>query len=342
MKKHLIMCLLMMSTICLAACNQSNSLKNNNSSESSGSSNGSSGSSGGNTNTTKTYTVTWKNYDGAILEVDRNVKEGSYPSYDGATPTRPSDSSYSYSWIGWTPTITAVNSNKTYYAKTIATPLDTNYSFDNTVTIVKGTSYWFKCEPIVWNILNKTSNKYLVLSSVLLDSHPYSTSTTRTIDGETVYPNNYKYSDVRNWLNNDFLDSIFFVNNSYIQTTTVDNSAKTTNNGNIIYACENTHDKLFPLSYQDYINQKYGFSSTPGSLTGNFVDRYCKTTEWARATGAYSDKSINNNGYYSTRSPFSNDKSDAYFVNPSGILMMGFNGIWFAGHCVRPAMTLII
>ena len=29
------------------------------------------------------YTVTWKNHDGTVLEVDENVEEGTYPVYDG-------------------------------------------------------------------------------------------------------------------------------------------------------------------------------------------------------------------------------------------------------------------
>ena len=33
------------------------------------------------------YTVIWQDYNGDILELDRNVKEGSLPSYDGSNPT---------------------------------------------------------------------------------------------------------------------------------------------------------------------------------------------------------------------------------------------------------------
>jgi hypothetical protein len=43
------------------------------------------------------FTITWKNYDGTVLEVDENVEKGMMPSYDGATPKRPSSGETSYS-----------------------------------------------------------------------------------------------------------------------------------------------------------------------------------------------------------------------------------------------------
>ena len=107
--------------------------------------------------------------------------------------------------------------NRYYYAKVSASPCSTAYKFDNGTEIVSGTTYWFKCEPIVWNVLSNNSGEYYILSSVLLDSHCYYNSTSnRTIDGKTVYPNNYEYSDIRTWLNNDFYNSAFALGNTHI------------------------------------------------------------------------------------------------------------------------------
>ena len=64
----------------------------------------------------QTFTVTWKNYNGEILEIDYKVAYGANPSYDYETPTRPSDDSYDYVFSGWTPAITPVTSNQTYTA----------------------------------------------------------------------------------------------------------------------------------------------------------------------------------------------------------------------------------
>src|SRR5574344_905698 len=70
----------------------------------------------GNTISTNTYTITWENYDGVVLETDENVKYGSIPSYDGATPTRFGNSQYSYTFSGWSPTVTLVTGDQTYTA----------------------------------------------------------------------------------------------------------------------------------------------------------------------------------------------------------------------------------
>lgn len=47
------------------------------------------------------YTVTWKNFDGTILEVDKNVPRGAIPSYDRELPTRDEEESLFYSFKGW-------------------------------------------------------------------------------------------------------------------------------------------------------------------------------------------------------------------------------------------------
>lgn len=64
----------------------------------------------------KTYTVTWQNYDGTTLETDEDVAEGTVPTYDGATPTKPDDENYTYSFDKWSPDISAVSGDITYTA----------------------------------------------------------------------------------------------------------------------------------------------------------------------------------------------------------------------------------
>lgn len=63
----------------------------------------------------KQFTVTWKNYDGSILEVDEKVAEGSIPSYDGPTPVRDHDSQFVYRFIGWDNDITKVITEDTIF-----------------------------------------------------------------------------------------------------------------------------------------------------------------------------------------------------------------------------------
>ena len=56
-----------------------------------------------NGNLKENYKVTWLNYDGFILEVDENVTYNSFPSYNGAVPTRESDDKYDYIFDEWSP-----------------------------------------------------------------------------------------------------------------------------------------------------------------------------------------------------------------------------------------------
>lgn len=262
------------------------------------------------------------------LYPQKNVNDSSLVSALDALTTTESNGWYLY--------------NNDYYAKVSASPYNSSCAFDNGTIIVSGTTYWFKCEPITWDVLSDTNGEYYILSSVLLDARCYYDSTGyRIIDGKTVYTSNYKYSDIRTWLNNYFYNSAFALNNSYIQVTTVDNSVSTTDTNSNSYACANTEDKVFLPSYQDYINSSYGFSTSEDSTD----TRYCRTTDWARARGAYSsmdDSSYLYNGYgsYWTRSPSSRYSGNVWLVDHNGCLDYSSNIVKF--YSIRPAITIKI
>ena len=170
-----------------------------------------------------------------------------------------------------------------------------------------GVSYkWFKVEPIKWRVLTSKSSgaKLLFAEDILTGGVPYYLDAkSRTIGGNTVYSNNYKYSTIRAWLNGKyeaddtqaathdgkgFLQSAFTsAQQNKIETTSVDNSIDTTIDfSNLIkakpeYVCDSTNDKIFLLSVEEITKEEYGF---PG--VGEWASRIRKSTDFAKATGA--------------------------------------------------------
>ena len=82
----------------------------------------------------KTYTVTWKNWDGTVLETDTDVEYNSDPSYDGKNPTRAADAQYTYTFKGWDKPLEKVTKDVTYtavYEETINKYTVTWVNWDN-------------------------------------------------------------------------------------------------------------------------------------------------------------------------------------------------------------------
>ena len=219
-----------------------------------------------------------------------------------------------------------------YYAKEAANPYSNTYGYspyftDEETSIVSGQEYWYKCEPITWKILEQKDGVYSVLSTILLDAHAYN-------DDRTT--NSYEKSGIRKWLNDDFFNSAFKLDSSLIQTTTVDNSLSTTKSTDDINPSENTQDKIYLLSYKDYLNADYGFP-TKEDYTGQNYKRKCKPTDYALANGAYFACGDGGGGDYWTRSPESH--IFAWYIDYDG-------GMYHNGYVddttksVRPAMTI--
>lgn len=227
------------------------------------------------------------------------------------------------------------NNNGWYLYKNIYyTKIDTSHhsfisKFDDGTIIQNKETYWFKCEPIKWNILSINGNYCVLLSNILLDAIEFQEY---FYDGDG-YRNNYKNSFVRKWLNNVFYQTAFYGNTSHIVNATVDNSLKTTDQTYNIYVCENTLDNVTLLSYQDYINSNYGFQDNDESTNS----RCCQTSEWARANWAsYGD---NFNGNYWTRSPCSFSGSSTWIVNSLGELKNFDVHSYHQNICVRPSIV---
>lgn len=73
------------------------------------------------------YEIRFVNYDGVVLQ-RKTVTAGETPSYTGVTPEKAQDEYYTYTFSGWSPSITAAQNDATYTAQFTQTPR--SYSVD--------------------------------------------------------------------------------------------------------------------------------------------------------------------------------------------------------------------
>lgn len=186
------------------------------------------------------------------------------------------------------------------YFTTSSSGIGNTYQDDN--GYYTSTVYWFRYEPISWSVLNENNGTALILCDMIIDSQQF--------DYDGSYYNNYAESTIRAWLNDDFYNTAFDgLQKEIILTTTVDNSVASTGYSSNPYACENTEDKVFLLSYKELT----------AYLTTN-AERMKKTTDYARSQGAYTSTSSSylGNGYWWLRSPYGSGSYGARDVDDAG------------------------
>lgn len=203
------------------------------------------------------------------------------------------------------------------------------------------TIYWFKYEPLLWQILSYdyTTDTAVILSKTVIDSQEYYHNyQTRTINGKTVYPNNYENSDIRKWLNNSFYNIAFTsTEKQSIVATSLDNSAYIGDSpeddiyfemptGSSEYNSNSTTDKIWLLSYDEAVKFK-----------DNTSDGETETTKYAKVQGLYgSSWRLRTAGcYYDYACIAYSNHVSSFNTNADGVVYDSKIGI-------RPALTLKI
>ena len=210
------------------------------------------------------------------------------------------------------------------YAKVVADPYDSDYTFSDGSKVTSGNTYYFKVEPIRWRILSESDGSAFILADGIIANKAY--------DNDS---NNYKNSDIRAWLNGEFLNTAFGdVAQGLIETTEVDNSVYSTGYSSNPYACENTFDKVFLLSYREVTNSAYGFSGDTA--------RQMTVSDYARSTGAIMDT---NSDYFGCgswwlRSPCRGNLYARYVGYDGYAGYVDFGDVYYGDYGVVPAMNI--
>lgn len=191
------------------------------------------------------------------------------------------------------------DSYRPHYTGSISS-VSITYQDDNGYTT--GNVYWFKYEPLKWRVLDPDSG-FIVCASAI-DSQAYNNYILYA-DGEiygnaekTYRANDYANSSIREWLNNDFMNTAFSSSQQEnIKVTELDNSCPYDS----AYNSANTSDKIFLLSYNEVTNSAYGFNS---SASEQDTARVMASSDYAKCQGIY--KNSVGNSYWWLRSPGSN------------------------------------
>ncbi len=202
--------------------------------------------------------------------------------------------------------------------------------------------YWFKYEPLIWRVLD--SSKGLLMSENLIDSQAYNNYVYYNgyvFEGSdtpqlSFYANNYKYSSIRKWLNDDFYNLAFStVEQSIIKTTLNENKAIQVDSGteSAQYSAPDTEDKVFLLSFDDIRNYDYGFNEDYNSVDNN---RILNSSDYANCQGLnaypYVENEFYGNHSWWLRNPGSNEVN-ACEISARGTVGAGWANGTYNGIC---------
>ncbi len=211
-----------------------------------------------------------------------------------------------------------------------------------------GTVYWFEFEPLEWRVLDPDNG--LIICETIIDAQPYNNFVI-SADSEywgdadkAYYPNNYAKGSIREWLNNDFINTAFSnEQKSNMKAESMNNDGYYTLTGTPGYEkydAPSTDDKVFLLSYDDVLNSSYGFS------TGTRFDpaREAEGSDYAKCQGLYV-YIYSNPGYsydgcsnWRLRSP-GDDSHHSCVVRNDGFVCYNYS-TGYSREGVRPSLKL--
>lgn len=177
------------------------------------------------------------------------------------------------------------------YNSLYSVDVDAGYYFDNNERIVEGNEYWFKVEPIKWQIVAENENEYFLVSSLLIDKGIFDDSS-----------NNYETSELRSWMNDEFYNQAFDGVKDKVLLKEIDNSLESTGQEINPFISNNTFDYVSLLSNKEKYNSGYD------------IDVTAYTTEYYRARGG--GATVYRRAAYWLRSPHNSGSKQMQIISP--------------------------
>lgn len=204
------------------------------------------------------------------------------------------------------------------YEKVTAKPYREKFKFRNGDPVVTGKDYFFKVEPIKWNILKNNNGELLLLTSVLLDQVKFHQGLEeRTVGGVKINARNYEYSEIREWINKHFYNKALSSEHG-ILLSQIDNSISTCASDYTGEVCNNFADLAFIPSYKEVISEEYGYSEPTHPCDA----RCLKLTDYNIAKGAHmmTNTEYNYNGSWWLRTPNETGEDFVHYVDYDGMV----------------------
>jgi len=200
------------------------------------------------------------------------------------------------------------------YNSIYSVDVDAGYYFDNNERIVEENEYWFKVEPIKWQIVAENENEYFLLSSLILDRGRFDDSS-----------NNYENSELRSWLNGEFYNRAFDGVKDKVLQKEIDNSLSSTGLDVNPFISNNTFDYVSLLSNKEISNSLYS------------IEKVATVSEYDRARSGGND--TYHKGSYWLRSPNNTAGNQVQTINHQGTIFIQ-NDAYRPTIGVRPIITI--
>lgn len=142
------------------------------------------------------------------------------------------------------------------------------------------TVYWFRYEPLTWRVLDAETG--LVMCESIIDAQAYNDYeySGYADSAQTAYINKWETSSIRSWLNDTFYNTAFSADDkTHIVLSTISNRGY-----GDYYNYADTQDNIFLLSYDDVLNENYGFCSSNETYD---TARRAQGTDYAKSQGLF-------------------------------------------------------